>query len=162
MKMLKVKENTLKTSLDNIMQLIKEKGITVTNSFEKMDPDVTKNALEKFPEFASTVANIVNNYKDSSDKIIEKSERRVSSYNDSCDQVISLCKAELDKGGFTPEERIKVLEMAKETTEKKGDKDTESKKFDFNISKEHLLLSGVAILTLFIAIGGKIKINNEN
>lgn len=162
MKMLKVKEKTLKASLDNIGRLIKEKGITVTNSFEKMDPDVFKKFLEQFPCFASTAANIVNNYKDSSDKIIEKDERRVSSYYDSCDQVISLCKIELDKGGFNAEERIKVLEIVKETAEKKSEKDTQSKEFDSNRSNEHLLLACGMILILFISIGGAIKINNEN
>lgn len=58
----------------------KEKVMSMATMLDKMDPEVAKKALEQFPEFASTMRQILSEYKQSLDEGMKQNAEGVKSY----------------------------------------------------------------------------------
>ena len=57
-----------KLDIVDFRHLTKEKVMSMATMLDKMDPEVAKKALEQFPEFASTMRQILSEYKQSLDE----------------------------------------------------------------------------------------------
>ena len=86
-----------KLNIEDFRHLTKDKVISMATMLDKMDPEVAKKALEQFPEFASTMRQILSEYKRSLDEGLKQNAEGVKSYYDTCDAIITSCQRELDK-----------------------------------------------------------------
>lgn len=76
---------------------------------DQMNPVVVKKAIEQFPNFSSTMKEILHHYKESLDKAHEANAQSVKSVYDSCNMVISSLQKELEKNGLNFKEKSASL-----------------------------------------------------
>lgn len=86
-----------KLGIDDFRHLTKDKVITMASMLDRMDPEVAKKAIEQFPEFAHTMKDILNDYKQTLDKALDENGDSVKSYYSSCDAIITSLQKELTK-----------------------------------------------------------------
>lgn len=94
-----------KLDIVDFRHLTKEKVMSMATMLDKMDPEVAKEALEQFPEFASTMRQTLSEYKQSLDEGMKQNTEGVKSYYDTCDAIIASCQMELENEGLPFEER---------------------------------------------------------
>lgn len=141
--------------------LTKEKVMSMATMLDKMDPEVAKKALEQFPEFATTMKQILSEYKQSLDEGLSYNAESVKSYYYTCDAIIASCQKELEKEHLGIEERSYILEQMVLVARMKGDKDTENKRFVVTMSVLGLTAVGLTAGALLTALGGNIKIDTD-
>lgn len=142
--------------------LTKDKVITMASMLDKIDPEVAKKALEQFPEFASTVKEIVSEYKDTLDKSLEANKESTKSYYDLCNSLIETLKKELEKDNHSFEERKYIMDMMYKLSKDVGQKDSENKKFIATMAVIGASVIGSAIYAFASALGGNTKVENND
>lgn len=134
-----------KLEIQDFHHLTKDKFITMAPMLDKMDPEVRKKAIEQFPNFSDTTKEILHDYKDSLDKMMEANANSVSSFYESCDMTISSLQEELKRDEQTFEERMHIIEKMMELNKIKGDKDSENKKFIATMALCGLAAIGIGV-----------------
>ena len=142
--------------------LTKEKVMSMATMLDKMDPEVAKKALEQFPEFASTMRQILSEYKQSLDEGMRQNAEGVKSYYETCDAIISSCQKELEKEDQPFEERRFILEQMMIVAKMKGDKNSEDKRFIATMSVIGLAAIGLTAGALITALGGNFKFDADS
>lgn len=152
-----------KLGIDDFRHLTKDKVLTMVSMLDKMDPDVAKKAIEQFPEFAYTMKDILQDYKQTLDKTLEENDESVKSYYSSCDAIISSLQKELDKENLSFDDKKYIIEKMIEVNKMKGDKDSENKKFLATKAAVGVAAVGVVAGVLATTLGGntKIEMNDE-
>jgi len=150
-----------KLNIEDFRHLTKDKVISMATMLDKMDPEVAKKALEQFPEFASTMRQILSEYKKSLDEGLKQNAEGVKSYYDTCDAIITSCQRELDKEDLSFEERSFILEQMVLVAKMKGEKNTEDKKFIVMMSVIGLTAIGLTAGALITALGGNFKVDTD-
>lgn len=118
-----------KLDIADFRHLTKDKVIAMASMLDKMTPEVAKKALEQFPEFASTVKEILIEYKETLNKGLESNQESVQSYYKICNDVIESLQKELNHDNPSFEERKYIIDKMLEISKMMGEKDTENKKF---------------------------------
>lgn len=137
--------------------LTKEKVMSMATMLDKMDPEVAKKALEQFPEFASTMRQILLEYKRSLDEGMKQNAEGVEAFYSSCDAIISSCQKLLEKEDLSFEERKYVLDQMVLVVRMKGEKNSEDKRFIVTMSVIGLTAVGLTAGALIAALGGDFK-----
>jgi hypothetical protein len=150
-----------KLNIEDFRHLTKDKVISMATMLDKMDPEVAKKALEQFPEFASTMRQILSEYKKSLDEGLKQNAEGVKSYYDTCDAIITSCQRELDKEDLSFEERSFILEQMVLVAKMKGEKNTEDKKFIVMMSVIGLAAVGLTAGAFVTALGGSFKVDTD-
>ena len=150
-----------KLNIEDFRHLTKDKVISMATMLDKMDPEVAKKALEQFPEFASTMRQILSDYKQSLDEGMRQNAEGVKSYYDTCDVIISSCQKELKQEDLSFEERRFILEQMVLVAKMKGEKNTEDKKFIVMMSVIGLTAIGLTAGALITALGGNFKVDTD-
>lgn len=150
-----------KLNIEDFRHLTKDKVISMATMLDKMDPEVAKKALEQFPEFASTMCQILSEYKQSLDEGLKQNAEGVKSYYDTCDAIITSCQRELEKENLSFEERSFILEQMVLVAKMKGEKNTEDKKFIVMMSVIGLAAVGLTAGALITALGGNFKVDTD-
>lgn len=149
-------------NIEDFRHLTKDKVITMASMLDKMDPEVAKKALDQFPKFASTMKEILYEYKASLDKSLESNDESVKSYYSSADAIIASLQEELKKEPLSFDEKKYIIEKMVEVQKMKGEKDSENKRFIAAIAGCGLLAVGVIALGLQAALGGNAKIELDD
>lgn len=132
-----------KLQIQDFRHLAKDKVIAMASMLDKMDPEVAKKALEQFPEFAKTMKEVLQDYKESLDTALKENGESVMSYYASCDAIITSLQKELNKEDLSFEDRKYIIDKMVEVNQMKGMKDSENKKF-----LATLALCGAAAVTV--------------
>ncbi len=132
-----------KLKIEDFRHLTKDKVIAMASMLDKMDPEVAKKALEQFPDFAKTMKDVLTEYKENLDTLLQENGDSVKSYYDSCDTILSTLQKELDREDLAFEDRKYIIDKMMEVNQMKGMKDTENKKF-----LATLAMCGVAAVTV--------------
>lgn len=127
-----------------------------------MDPEVAKKAIEQFPEFARTMKDILHDYKQTLDKILEESGESVKSYYLTCDAIISSLQKELDKENLSLEERKYIIDKMIEVNKMKGDKDSEHKQFLVKMAAVGFAAVGFVAAALVTTLGGNTSVEIDD
>ncbi len=151
-----------KLNIQDFRHLTKDKVITMASMLDKMDPEVAKKALEQFPEFASTMKEILSDYKESLDKALESNDESVKSYYSSADAIIATLQEELKKENLSFDEKKYIIDKMIAVQKMKGEKDSENKRFIAAIAGCGLLAVGVVAIGLQAALGGNTKIELDD
>lgn len=150
-----------KLDIVDFRHLTKEKVMSMATMLDKMDPEVAKKALEQFPEFASTMRQILSEYKQSLDEGMKQNAEGVKSYYDTCDAIIASCQKELENEDLSFEERSFILQQMVMVAKMKGEKNTEDKHFIVTMSVLWLAAIGLTAGALITALGGNFKIDTD-
>lgn len=132
-----------KLKIEDFRHLTKDKVIAMASMLNRMDPEVAKKALEQFPDFANTMKEVLVQYKENLDTLMQENGESVKAYYDTCDAIISSLQKELDREDLSFDERKYIIDKMLEVNQMKGMKDTENKKF-----LATLAMCGVAAVTL--------------
>ena len=132
-----------KLKIEDFRHLTKDKVIAMASMLDKMDPEVAKKALEQFPDFAKTMKDVLTEYKENLDTLLQENGDSVKSYYESCNAILSTLQKELDREDLAFEDRKYIIDKMMEVNQMKGMKDTENKKF-----LATLAMCGVAAVTV--------------
>ncbi len=124
-----------KLGIPDFRHMTKDRVVKFASMLPKMDPEVAKKALDQFPEFASSVKEIVSYFKETIDKGIEANNESVQSFYRTCDNIISILEKQLEDGDLSFEEKNIIIDKMITLAEMKSAKDTENKKLIMNIAK---------------------------
>ena len=147
-----------KLGIDDFRHLTKDKVITMASMLDRMDPEVAKKAIEQFSEFAHTMKDILNDYKQTLDKALDENGDSVKSYYSSCDAIITSLQKELDKENLSFDEKRYIIDQMIEVNKMKGEKDSENKRFIATLAVIGAAAIGTVAGVLASAIGGNTKI----
>lgn len=119
-----------KLNIEDFRHLTKDKVITMASMLDKMEPEVAKKALEQFPEFCKVTKEILFEYKDLLDKLLESNKESVQSLYTSCNIILSDLEKQLDNNNnLSFEEKMIIIDKMIEVSKIISDKDSENKKF---------------------------------
>lgn len=144
-----------KLGITDFRHLTKEKVISMAGLLDKMDPEVAKKAIEQFPNFSSTMKEILIEYRDSLNKAMDSNSESVQSFYDTCKSIIATCQKELDKDNLSFEERKSIIEQMLIVARMQDEKDSENKRFLGSIVLASLSAIAITAAALLTALGGK-------
>lgn len=155
-------EQTVKKRLGitSFRELTKDKIINLASMIDKMDPEVTKKALEQFPQFAETSKEILQGYEDTMNTMLDQNKSSMNRYYDICDSIIASLKQELEKEDLTFEDRKYIMCQMKEVADMVGEKDSENKRFLATMAALGGLVVTFTATYLGSTLGGKIRIDS--
>lgn len=144
-------------NIPDFRHITKDKVMTFASMLQDMEPEVAKKALEQFPEFAKMTLEVMRDYKSVLEKALddnsESSQKCYDIYNKVLDTLIS-CQ---DKEDLSFEQRKYYSDMMLEIAKMAERKDSENKKFTWNIVATGALAAGVVI-----GIGASLLGGNSN
>lgn len=146
-----------KLDIPDFRHLSKDKVITFATMLPKMDREVAMKALEQFPDFASTLLNMLKELRDSLDKIIDNSNESTKSSIEAYYIVLDSLKSMLNDDNLSFDEKTYILENMKEVSRLIDKKDIENKQFSLKIAG---LISG-AVITITAMLGASIGVNSS-
>lgn len=150
-------EEDLKKELGitNFRHLTKAKILQFASCLDKIDPEVAKKIIEQFPEFCSTMQNIVKEYKDSIKDILEKNDASTRQCIENYDKILDSLKKILEENNLSFEERKYVITQMKEIAEKIDKKDSENKTFLLKMVGTITAALGTVAVIVYSVLGGK-------
>lgn len=156
-------EKVLKTlGIENFRQLTKDKVIQMASMLDKMDPEVAKKVLDQFPDFASTMRELLVEYKGFLVEGLKANKENTKSVMESCDATIQACQTILDKDELTFDEKREVLTLMLEITKIKDDACTKDKQFILSLVGAAFLALGLTTTALLAVLGGNSKIDLDS
>ncbi len=117
-----------KLDIPDFRHLSKDKIMTFFSMLPNMDPEVAKKAIEQFPIYASTVKEIVSEYKGILDNALADNAESVQSYYAICNLILNTLSKMLEQENLTFEEKKYIIEKMLEVESRVRQKDTENKK----------------------------------
>lgn len=135
-----------KLGIADFRHMTKDKVVKFASMLPHMDPEVAKAALEQFPSFKELASDMVAQYKDIVEKVLEKNGESQKAFYDACNEIIHTLQKELEDENITAEERERIEDKMICVAGMIGEKDSESKKF-------MLQMSGLATAALLVLTG---------
>lgn len=117
-----------KLDIPDFRHLSKDKIMTFFSMLPNMDPEVAKKAIEQFPTYASTVKEIVSEYKGFLNNTLADNAESVHSYYAICNSILDELSKMLEQEDLTFEKRKYIIEQMLEVESHVRQKDTENKK----------------------------------
>ena len=100
-----------KLDIPDFRHLSKDKIMTFFSMLPNMDPEVAKKAIEQFPTYASTVKDIVIEYKDFLDKALSDNAESVQAYYAVCNSILEALSKMLEQNDLTFDEKKYIIEQ---------------------------------------------------
>lgn len=154
-------ENDLKEKLQisNWNQLSKEKFVNFLNLIPSTDPEVIKNTIAQFPQFAKMTKEMFVELRDFGNKAVDSGDKSYVSFVNQCNTVISVITKKLDNEKLTPKQEQQYFNELHDMMELLAKKEAEHKNFLLKV----LGLAGGAVvgcLSIAFAIltNGKVEI----
>ena len=116
-----------KLGIPDFTHMTKDKVAKFVTMLPKMNPEVAKAAIDKFPEFKELTLGIVNNYKASLDNILSANSESQKSFYDACNEIISSLQKELEDNSLTAEEKDRIENKLLIVADMINKKDSENK-----------------------------------
>lgn len=151
-----------KLNIVDFRHITKDKVITMASMIDKMDPEVAKKVIEQFPNFASTIKEMLDGYKDTLAKCLESNNESIKPFYDSCNLRIEFLQKELEKENLSFEEKMIIIDKMREVSKDIGEKDSENKKFIATIATIGATAIVVAGTVLASVLGGDTKVNGND
>lgn len=144
-----------KLDIPDFRHLSKDKIITFFSMLPDMDPEVSKKAIEQFPTYASTVKELVSEYKSLLDQALMDNAESVQYHHDICNSILDTLSKMLEQEELSSEEKKYFIEQMLEVESRVRQKDTENKKY-------RLKIVGLASVVVVAFIGSLAAILGAN
>lgn len=131
--------------------------MTFASMLQNMEPEVAKKALEQFPQFAKMTLDILKDYKEVMEKILDENSESSKQCFDIYNEVVDALKSCLTKDDLPFEEKKYYIEKMMEVAKMAESKDSENKGFNWKV----ITLGAVAVISV-IGIGASILEGNTN
>lgn len=138
-----------KLDIPDFRHLTKDKVIAFASMVPRMNPEVAKKALEQFPNFASTSLDIMKEYRDIFEDMMQDERESVQVCYDMYNRVMDSLEKMLENEDLSFEEKTYILDQMKDVADSVAQK-------DFEKSNNRMKLLGIAggVATAIIAILG--------
>lgn len=146
-----------KLGIEDFRHLTKEKVVTMATMLDKMDPEVAKKALDQFPEFASTMKEILCDYKESAEAALKSNDENVKSWYVTCDATITALLKELETNDLTFDQKRYIVDQVMILLKMKSDVDSRNKGFVATMHVLGVVAIGITATALVTALGGNAK-----
>lgn len=130
--------------------LSKNEIVNFASDLSKLRPDVAKEIIAQFPEFASLARDTMIEYKNIIESIIKSDDASLNRFYDMANQVLDDCRKMLEKPDITAEEYNKIFDREMEILRLVAEKDSEKRKFNEKLTQ---VVTVAAVAVLSIAAG---------
>lgn len=144
-------------NIPDFRHMSKDKIMKFTSALPDMSPEVAKEALRQFPQFAATAKGIIDCYRDAMLETMKGDQENVKSFNDSCDVLIDLLADMAKQDDLTFEQKNEVIDKIMDVIKLKGAKDSETKKFRYAL----IGALGAASIAVAFILGATLGGNSE-
>lgn len=142
-----------KLGIPDFKHMTKAKIVEFTSMLPKMDPEVAKAALAQFPEFSSMSREILKQFNDVTNKLMEGNTSSQDNYYQVCKEIIHSLQKELEKEDIDAAERDRIEDKMLVVAGMISEKDSENKNFLMKIFLGFGLISLLGIGAGAAALG---------
>lgn len=133
--------------------MTKDKIMSFTSSLPYMDPEVAKEALKKFPEYAGMCTDVLSNINKSMNDVLDHADKSTKQIIEVCSSQIEVLQSELKKEDLSVEDKLtindNIVMLIEKMSELKNHDDEQARKlFD------KVMSFGTGVLILAAAIIG--------
>ena len=151
------KRTLKKLGIDDFRHITKANVIQLASMMDRMSPEVAQKALEQFPEFSSTLKEMLFDYKELLSKMIySENDSLKASYMTYNSLIVSL-QIELEKNDLSFEQRKYIIEKMEKIANAVDQKDSENKRW----LKQMAVIAGVTVLGVAAALGSTLGTNTN-
>ena len=144
--------------IEDFRHLTKEKVISFASLLTEMDPCVAEKALDQFPDFAKTIAELAADFKEVFVECVADNSATTRACLATCQTIIDTLSAQLQDGVETYEERRFYIETMRDLANQMQSINTENKNFLWKV----IATAGITIVLLggvvLTALGGNTRI----
>ena len=133
-------------------------AVQLVSSLDRMDPEVAKKALEKYPDFSGAVSAAARDQHEAVEKAMAQNAESQGYYYAACNSVLESLKALLNDESLSFAQKRELVGQMKEVAGMMGEKDAENKRYLRAVLKLGALAAFGAALALFAALGGKARL----
>lgn len=144
-----------KLGIKDFRHMTKDKVVKFAGLLHKMDPEVAKKALDQFPEFKDYSIELVKQYKEILDRILEGNSFSQRAAVDACVKILDSLKMELEDEHIDAEERSRIEDKMIQVAKMIHEKDSENKRFHIKVFG---LVSGVCAVSI-VALAAVLGVN---
>lgn len=134
----------------NFKNISKNEIVSIASDLSKLRPDVAKEIIAQFPEFATLTRDTMIEYKNIIERVIESDDASLNRFYDMANQVLDDCRKMLEKPDITADEYNKIFDREMEILRLVAAKDTEKRKFNEKLTQ---VVTVAAIAVLSVAAG---------
>lgn len=159
-----ISEKDLLKLLDipSFRHMSKDKLVSFVSALPYIDPEVAKKALEQFPDFASTMAEISAHYKNVIDKSLEGSDADTATCLEACALINKSMHRQLENANLTFDERERLIDKQIQVAQMMRSIDENDKHFRIEVIRIATVAFGFAAVLLATALGGKTDLSLPN
>jgi hypothetical protein len=165
-----MKNNTLlseeqvlkKLNVPDFRHVSKDKIMTLLSSISEMDPEVAKKVIEQFPTYASSVKEILSDYKVMIDTALVQCKESTTAYYGLCNTIVASLSSMLEKDTLSFEEKKYVIDKMLVVEGHMNNKDTETKGVIKTVVTVFSTTIGVAFLLFAAVLGASSGISLPN
>lgn len=151
-----------KLKIPNFNYMTKDKVVKFVSMLHKMDPEVAKAAIEQFPVFRDLANDIVNNFKQTIDDILDKNGESQRIFYEACNSIIESLRKELESNNIDSAEKDRIENKMIQVANMIGEKDSENKRF---LAYTATITAAIGAAALFIGsalLGNSSSLNGHN
>lgn len=134
----------------NFKNISKNEIVSIASDLSKLRPDVAKEIIAQFPEFATLARDTMIEYKNIIERVIESDDASLNRFYDIANQVLDDCRKMLEKPDITADEYNKIFDREMEILRLVAAKDTEKRRFNEKLTQ---VVTVAAIAVLSVAAG---------
>lgn len=144
-----------KLDIPDFRHITKEKIVKLASMLPYMDPEVAKKAIDQFPEFKGMSVEMVNQFRDILNKIVDGNTKSQDTFYNVCNSIIGSLQKELEGDHIDSEERSRIEDKMITVARMIGEKDSENKMF-------YLEVGGLGLLGILACIFGSVSLLGTN
>lgn len=122
-------------NIDSFRNLSKSKVIEFVSMLPQMDREVALSIINQFPNYATTVSEMLTQLKSICDRVMESNDSSMKTVTDAYRGILDNLGEMLKRDGLSSEERMQITTQMIEVADKLAAKDTENKNFLLTIEK---------------------------
>ena len=150
-----------KLDIDDFRHLTKDKVIEMFSMIPEMDPEVAKAAISKFPEFASTMRQIIKECKETVKSGLKSNDASIKEYYETTKIVLNSLDKLLKDKNLSTEDKMMIVEKMQDILKNLDEKDTENKRFTECLTGMFCFVGAFAIGAAASLLGGSFKFPNN-
>lgn len=145
--------------IPDFRHLSKNSVMSFASLLDRMDPEISKKALDQFPSFAETVKTVVQEYGATVKTCMDSNNDSMKNYLAVANANITVLQKELERDNLSSDDRKYILSLLLDVQRMMGEKDSENKAFLLRVIGGVGLFCAVAIGITASIIGGNSSID---
>lgn len=145
-----------KLGIANISQFAKDTLIEICSS--KIDPEIAKKAIEKFPEYAKSFEMFVEGSRKNMAEVTRSNDESMAKVHSGYDKTLEYLREQASNDQLTFDEKMKLIEKMNTINDKKHEADRENKIFLSEMSNGNFTTVVILLIPIIAVLGGSFKL----